>query len=99
MDRLAGIVREGLKSEETKLVKDTLKEEKCYPVFMGRKDIDRYYNGFCNRTIWPLFHYFPTYVKYDNEYWETYKKSTEYFSIPLRKSFSQMIWSGFMIIN
>jgi trehalose 6-phosphate synthase/phosphatase len=74
-----GIVREGLKSEETKLVKDTLKEEKCYPVFMGRKDIDRYYNGFCNRTIWPLFHYFPTYVKYDNEYWETYKKVNRIF--------------------
>lgn len=74
-----GIVREGLKSEEIKLVKDTLKEEKCYPVFMGRKDIDRYYNGFCNRTIWPLFHYFPTYVKYDNEYWETYKKVNRIF--------------------
>ena len=74
-----GIAREQLKIGEFKIIQDTLKEEKCYPVFLSRKDVDRYYNGFCNRTIWPLFHYFPTYVKYDNEYWETYKKVNKIF--------------------
>lgn len=74
-----GVVREELKIAEVKPIQDKLKEEKCYPVFLSRKDVDRYYNGFCNRTIWPLFHYFPTYADYDNEYWKTYKKVNKIF--------------------
>jgi len=74
-----GIVREGLKLEETKVIKEVLVAEKCYPVYLGKRDIERYYNGFCNRTIWPIFHYFPTYAVYENEYWEAYKKVNRIF--------------------
>ena len=33
-----------------------------------------YYHGFCNRTIWPLFHYFPLYTTYSEEYWQAYER-------------------------
>src|SRR5689334_4587961 len=29
------------------------------PVFLPHHVRDKFYNGFCNDTIWPLFHYFP----------------------------------------
>ncbi len=32
---------------------------KSSPVFLPEESMDRFYLGFCNKTIWPLFHYFP----------------------------------------
>ncbi len=55
------------------------------PVFFSKELMDDVYLGFCNRTIWPLFHYFPTYVKFDNDYWEQYKKLNELFCDELLK--------------
>lgn len=40
---------------------------------------DPYYNGFCNSTIWPLFHYFPSYVRYDSAYFTAYEAANEAF--------------------
>jgi trehalose 6-phosphate synthase/phosphatase len=36
--------------------------------------LDKFYNGFCNKTIWPLFHYFTANVAYDENNWLYYKK-------------------------
>ncbi|SDX84474.1 trehalose 6-phosphate synthase/phosphatase [Acetomicrobium thermoterrenum DSM 13490] len=51
----------------------------AYPVFMEEETMDAFYHGFCNKTIWPLFHYFPTYVVYEKESWESYKEVNEHF--------------------
>lgn len=41
--------------------------------------MDNFYRGFCNKIIWPLFHYFPSYVVYEEDYWKQYKKVNESF--------------------
>lgn len=51
-----------------------------YPVFLSQQDMDRFYLGFCNKTIWPLFHYFPSYTTYEEESWHTYRRVNEQFS-------------------
>lgn len=51
----------------------------AYPVFLSESAMDRFYHGFCNRTIWPLFHYFTTSVSYDDANWQYYKKVNEIF--------------------
>jgi trehalose 6-phosphate synthase/phosphatase len=56
-----------------------LKEYHTYPVFLSEKVMDKFYLGFCNKTIWPLFQYFPTYAVYDEEYWEYYKMVNQSF--------------------
>ena len=43
------------------------------PVFLPEESMDRFYLGFCNKTIWPLFHYFPTLTRYEEEYWQEYQ--------------------------
>lgn len=54
-------------------VRDRLREEHhAHPVFISERAMERFYLGFCNRTIWPLFHYFPTYTSYPDEYWREY---------------------------
>jgi trehalose 6-phosphate synthase/phosphatase len=46
----------------------------CFPVYLSERDVTLYYEGFSNRTIWPLFHYFPNLTEYDNTNWQRYKK-------------------------
>jgi trehalose 6-phosphate synthase/phosphatase len=50
------------------------------PLFIEPKIYNKYYNGFCNATLWPLFHYFPSFVVYDQEYFEMYEKVNELFA-------------------
>src|SRR5688572_17426782 len=33
---------------------------------------DRYYNGFCNRSLWPLFHSLPEHVRFEDAEWDAY---------------------------
>jgi trehalose 6-phosphate synthase/phosphatase len=54
-------------------------EFSSYPVFLTEEAMERFYLGFCNATIWPLFHYFPTYTVYEPAYWEQYKQINQSF--------------------
>jgi trehalose 6-phosphate synthase len=41
---------------------------------------DRYYNGFCNRTLWPLFHGFLDKVRYADDEWRAYTEANRAFA-------------------
>ena len=56
-----------------------LAEYGACPVFISGADMEQFYWGFCNRTIWPLFHYFPSYAAYEEEFWQTYRRVNEQF--------------------
>jgi trehalose 6-phosphate synthase/phosphatase len=44
------------------------------PVHVPGDEMDAYYHGFCNAVLWPLFHYFPTYVSFTEASWRAYEK-------------------------
>ena len=56
-----------------------LADHKCLPVFMTQDEIDHFYHGFANDTIWPLFHYFPQYADYDELFWKHYLEVNQKF--------------------
>ena len=58
---------------------ELLAQQGAQPVFLSREESDDFYYGFCNRTLWPLFHYFSSYVDYDPKYWDTYVRVNESF--------------------
>ncbi|MBN2251865.1 MAG: bifunctional alpha,alpha-trehalose-phosphate synthase (UDP-forming)/trehalose-phosphatase [Candidatus Altiarchaeota archaeon] len=64
-------VKEGCRED---VRKKALEKHSSYPVYLPEKDSKRFYEGFCNKTIWPLFHCFPTYTAYDNGCWQSYKQ-------------------------
>ena len=44
-----------------KHIEQTLRtQHQCVPVFLRAREIQRYYNGFSNLALWPLFHSFQT---------------------------------------
>lgn len=56
------------------------KEFKAVPVFLPEESMDHFYHGFCNRTLWPLFHYFPTNTYYEEEDWDEYRNVNRAFA-------------------
>src|SRR5690554_1293523 len=51
-----------------------------HPVFLSDNQIENYYEGYSNSTIWPLCHYFFSFIEYRAEYWEAYQKVNTLFS-------------------
>ncbi|WP_207534947.1 bifunctional alpha,alpha-trehalose-phosphate synthase (UDP-forming)/trehalose-phosphatase [Desertivirga arenae] len=58
--------------EDQKEVTEKLAELNLMPVFLTQEDINLFYEGFSNETLWPVFHYHPTYAVYENSYWTSY---------------------------
>ena len=62
------------------LVKSRLRQMgECEPVFIEEQLMDQFYLGFCNKTIWPLFHYFPVLTVYEESMWEVYEQVNRHF--------------------
>src|ERR1035437_2003450 len=50
-----------------------------FPVEIPVEMNGKYYGGFCNDTIWPLFHYFPSITTYDKDYFEAFEQANQLF--------------------
>jgi trehalose 6-phosphate synthase/phosphatase len=67
-------------AKDQKKLSDTLQSDfNAFPVFLSEQGMENFYNGFCNKTIWALFHYFPSYTVYEEEYWQDYIQVNEAF--------------------
>jgi len=73
-----GITIEDKKQQE-ELKSKALSDFHAYPIFLSRKTMDKFYYGFCNKTLWPLFHYFPSYTVYEEDSWRYYRHVNEKF--------------------
>ena len=76
----SGVDTEELSQDQTKKVNQALKKENCINVNLTEEEVELYYEGFSNKTIWPLFHYFTQFVKYEEEQWQAYKKVNQKFA-------------------
>jgi trehalose 6-phosphate synthase/phosphatase len=71
-----GVANEEVTDEEKHSISRELKKHNCYPVFLSKKQLDDYYNGYSNSVLWPLFHELrPSTAASNNEaYWRAYKR-------------------------
>ena len=49
-------------------------------VDLEAQDIDEYYNGYANRTLWPLFHYRIDLAEYERSFADGYQRANERFA-------------------
>jgi len=49
------------------------------PVRIEDRLDDKYYGGFCNDMLWPLFHYFPLLANFDVTHFDAYRQAHELF--------------------
>lgn len=66
----------------------------CMPVFLTSEQVDKFYNGYANDTIWPLFHYFHSLATFDADFWEAYKQVNQVYEDVVAKhaTSSALIW-------
>lgn len=55
------------------------------PVNIPKHLNDLFYGGFCNDLIWPLFHYFPSYSVFNDNYFQAYKEANSQFCAEILK--------------
>lgn len=55
-------------------IRKLLSTQHFYPVFLTPQQIKDYYEGYSNSTLWPLCHYFFSYVHHEIKCWETYRE-------------------------
>ncbi|MBC6408897.1 MAG: bifunctional alpha,alpha-trehalose-phosphate synthase (UDP-forming)/trehalose-phosphatase [Ekhidna sp.] len=73
------------KTKEKNDIKHHLKEENMSPVFLSAQEINDFYEGFSNETLWPNFHYFNQYTVYDENLWAAYQKVNMKFAKAIEK--------------
>ena len=54
------------------------------PVFLSQAQMENFYDGFCNKTLWALFHYFSSYAAFKTRYWINYKEVNQIFCSALQ---------------
>ncbi|KAI9772067.1 MAG: Trehalose-6-P synthase/phosphatase complex synthase subunit [Geoglossum simile] len=76
-------------------VKQRLKDEyNAIPVFIDDELADRHYNGFSNSILWPLFHYHPGEISFDESAWQAYREANRLFAKAIASEVSDgdLVW-------
>ena len=78
-----GIACDSIDDDSYKPLINSLKKLNYYPVSLNKKEIDDFYYGLPNKCIWPLFHYFIEFSRFDEKYWDSY--------VEINKKFSEIV--------
>eukprot|EP01124_Arcella_intermedia_P020027 TRINITY_DN2743_c0_g2_i1.p1 TRINITY_DN2743_c0_g2~~TRINITY_DN2743_c0_g2_i1.p1 ORF type:complete len:739 (+),score=73.18 TRINITY_DN2743_c0_g2_i1:78-2294(+) len=67
---------------------------KYEPVFMTKDQVEGFYDGFSNSTLWPLLHYFPTLTQFNEEWNRKYLEVNRLFCDVVLKNVrpGDLIW-------
>lgn len=89
-----GLTEEEIPENLTRNVKEKAREEACISVNLTEEEIEGFYYGFSNRTIWPLFHYFMEFTEAELSYWEIYKQVNQKYADEVLRHYQEgdTIW-------
>jgi len=76
----SGLTDEEIPKELTAKIDKALAEHGSSKVSLNEEEVNGFYFGFSNRTIWPLFHYFLEYAEFELDSWLTYKAVNQKFA-------------------
>ncbi|KAG8841665.1 Trehalose-6-P synthase/phosphatase complex synthase subunit [Serendipita sp. 405] len=74
--------------------KRLMEEYSCSAVYLDDDVADKHYNGFSNSILWPLFHYHPGEMNFDESNWNAYRQANLAFAeavLPVVRPES-MVW-------
>ncbi|MEM9143413.1 MAG: bifunctional alpha,alpha-trehalose-phosphate synthase (UDP-forming)/trehalose-phosphatase [Bacteroidota bacterium] len=76
----SGLTDEDIPDELAPRIDKALAQHGAAKVCLSKKEVDGFYFGFSNRTIWPLFHYFLEYSEFELGFWESYTRVNQKFA-------------------
>lgn len=72
-----GIAEEELTKAEKNIITAYFKRKNCLPIFLSKKQLAGFYNGYANRILWPTFHNLAIAAdakENELEYWKIYEE-------------------------
>lgn len=90
----SGLTEEEISPKLDLEIDNILALHKSSKVTLNAAEVDGFYYGFSNRTIWPLFHYFMEYSEFELKNWEIYKSVNQKFADAIIKNAREedVIW-------
>lgn len=80
--------------DKARVRKDLLEKFSAIPVFLSDELADLHYNGFSNSILWPLFHYHPGEINFDEHAWLAYNEANMAFANEIQGNIKQndIVW-------
>jgi trehalose-6-phosphate synthase len=58
--------------ERQAILSEWAKTDHCFAVDLPKDVAAGFYEGYANQTLWPVFHNFPSQLKFDARHWDSY---------------------------
>tara|TARA_B100000427_G_scaffold268848_1_gene234960 strand:- start:389 stop:2593 length:2205 start_codon:yes stop_codon:yes gene_type:complete len=78
-----GIASDSFDKNSFAPLRESLINKNFYPVTLNEKEINDFYYGLPNKCLWPLFHYFIEFSKFNQKHWDSY--------VEINKKFSEIV--------
>ncbi|EGV62620.1 Trehalose-6-P synthase/phosphatase complex synthase subunit [Yamadazyma tenuis] len=80
--------------EQQRVNDDLMNKFKCTAIYLSDAIADLHYNGFSNSILWPLFHYHPGEMSFDENAWAAYIEANRLFAktVASQVDHNDMVW-------
>jgi len=80
--------------ERRAILAEWAEKERCFAVDLPEEVAAGFYEGYANRTLWPVFHNFPSQLRFDAKSWEAYVEANRIFSDKVVERYkpNDLIW-------
>ena len=58
--------------EDKEAITKQLNEQNTWPVYLSQQELDGFYEGYANSTMWPILHYMVERASFSQEWWDAY---------------------------
>lgn len=75
----SGESEEGDAEQRRAILRDWERNEACFAIELPAHVAKGFYEGYANQTLWPVFHSFPSRLRFDAKGWESYVEANRAF--------------------
>jgi len=90
----AGDSGEEASEQRQAILAEWTQSERCFAVDLPKDVAAGFYEGYANQTLWPVFHNFPSQLKFDAKHWGAYVEANQIFCDAVVKRYhpNDLIW-------
>ncbi len=90
----AGVAGEQDQESRRTVLEEWAEKDRCFAVELPEDVAKGFYEGYANQTLWPVFHNFPSKLKFESKSWEAYVEANRIFSQAVAERYkpNDLIW-------
>ncbi len=76
------------------ILKEWAEKHRYFAVDLDEETAHGFYEGLANQALWPLFHHFPSLLRFDPQHWQAYVRANEKFRDEILKHLrpNDLVW-------